>query len=120
MSHWAQEILILKSIGGQIMLNYHWLLKDEEATDWRGVSCVGVGGREKEEKECVKKKLVLVCEKMLFIKKMCARKAWKDFITTPLWRKCEVVTHTPENGSWESSRTLENLEHDCRGQNTLH
>jgi hypothetical protein len=28
-------ILILKSIGGQIILNFHWLLKDEEAIDWR-------------------------------------------------------------------------------------
>jgi hypothetical protein len=29
------RILILKSIGGQIILNSHWLLKDEEAIDWR-------------------------------------------------------------------------------------
>jgi hypothetical protein len=28
-------ILILKSIGGQIILNFHWLLKDDEAIDWR-------------------------------------------------------------------------------------
>jgi hypothetical protein len=27
---------ILKSIGGQIILNFHWFLKDEEAMDWRG------------------------------------------------------------------------------------
>jgi hypothetical protein len=40
-------------------------------------------------------------------------------ITTPLWRKCEVATHTPENGSLESSGTPENSEDDCRGQNTL-
>jgi hypothetical protein len=26
---------ILKSIGGQIIHNFHWLLKDEEAIDWR-------------------------------------------------------------------------------------
>jgi len=32
----APKILILKSIGGQIILNSHWLLKDEEAIDWRG------------------------------------------------------------------------------------
>jgi hypothetical protein len=29
------RILILKSIGGKIILNSHWLLKDEEAIDWR-------------------------------------------------------------------------------------
>jgi hypothetical protein len=70
------RILILKSIGGQIILNSHWLLKDEEAIDGsrgfrnfhltrgtssrkgrgglpkeRGVSYVG--GRGKEENECV-------------------------------------------------------------------
>jgi hypothetical protein len=27
---------ILKSIGGQIIFNSHWLLKDEEAIDWKG------------------------------------------------------------------------------------
>jgi hypothetical protein len=29
------KILILKSIGGQINFNSRWLLKDEEAIDWR-------------------------------------------------------------------------------------
>jgi hypothetical protein len=29
------RFLILKSIGGQIIHNSHWLLKDEEAIDWR-------------------------------------------------------------------------------------
>jgi hypothetical protein len=29
------RILILKSIGGQIILNSHWFLKDEEAIDSR-------------------------------------------------------------------------------------
>jgi hypothetical protein len=24
-------------------------------------------------------------------------------VATPLWGKCEVATHTPENGTWESS-----------------
>jgi hypothetical protein len=71
-------------------------LKDEEAIDWkggfrsfhwtreisskkghgylpreRGVSCVG--GRGKEENECVRKILVLMCGKLLFMEKMCAR-----------------------------------------------
>jgi hypothetical protein len=41
-------------------------------------------------------------------------------VATPLWRKCEVATHTPENGSLESSGTPENSEDDCRGQNTSH
>jgi hypothetical protein len=30
------KVLILKSIGGQIILNSHGLLKDEEVIDWRG------------------------------------------------------------------------------------
>jgi hypothetical protein len=30
------RILILKSIGGHMILNFHWFLKDEEAIDWRG------------------------------------------------------------------------------------
>jgi hypothetical protein len=30
------RILILKSNGEHIILNFHWLLKDEEAIDWRG------------------------------------------------------------------------------------
>jgi hypothetical protein len=41
-------------------------------------------------------------------------------VATPFWRKCEVATHTPKNGSLESSRTPENSEDDCRGQNTSH
>jgi hypothetical protein len=41
-------------------------------------------------------------------------------VATPLWRKCEVAIHTLENGSLESSGTPENLEDDCKGQNTLH
>jgi hypothetical protein len=41
-------------------------------------------------------------------------------VATPLWRKCEVATHTPENGSLESSGTPENSQDDCRGQNTSH
>jgi len=41
-------------------------------------------------------------------------------VTTPLWGKCEVATHIPENGTWESFGTPENLEHDYRDQNTSH
>jgi hypothetical protein len=44
---------------------------------------------------------------------------WKC-VATALWRKCEVATHTPENGNLESSGTPENSEDDCRGQNTSH
>jgi hypothetical protein len=40
-------------------------------------------------------------------------------VATPLWGKCEVATHTPENGTWESSVTLENSECNCKGQKTL-
>jgi hypothetical protein len=47
-------------------------------------------------------------------------KSYSFIVATPLWGKCEVATHTPENGTWESSKTPENSEHDCRGQNTLH
>jgi hypothetical protein len=32
-----------------------------------------VGGREKEEKKCVRKRLVFMCGKVLFMKKMCAK-----------------------------------------------
>jgi hypothetical protein len=42
----------------------------------------------------------------------------RETIATPLWGKCEVATHTPENGTWKSSKTSKNSEFDCRGQNT--
>jgi hypothetical protein len=41
-------------------------------------------------------------------------------VATPLWGKCGVATHTPENGTWESPGTPENSERNYRGQNTLH
>ncbi len=40
-------------------------------------------------------------------------------VATPLLEECEDDTHIPEMGTWESFRTLETLELDCRGQNTL-
>ncbi len=43
---------------------------------------------------------------------------WIISVTTPLWGKCEVATHIPENGTWDW--TPKNSELDCRGQNTLH
>jgi len=39
-------------------------------------------------------------------------------VATPLLEECEDDTHTPEMGTWESSRTFEISEFDCRGQNT--
>jgi len=41
-------------------------------------------------------------------------------VATPFWGKCEVATHTPENGTWEAFETSKNLERDCKGQNTSH
>jgi hypothetical protein len=38
----------------------------------------------------------------------------------PTLAKCDDETHTPKVGDLESSRTLENSELDCRGQNTSH
>jgi hypothetical protein len=102
------RILILKSIRGKIILNSHWLLKDEEAIDWRegfrnlkgsrgtssrkvkeayqgrGVCCVEE--RRKEEHECVSKRLVLMCvEGCCSKKKMCARiKHGRISMTKPL------------------------------------
>jgi hypothetical protein len=90
------RIFIQKSIEGKIIFNFRWLLKDEEAIDWRGgfrsfhwvrgtslrkgdgglprerrISCVW--GKGKEENECVRKRLVLMCGKVLFMKNMCAK-----------------------------------------------
>jgi hypothetical protein len=42
------------------------------------------------------------------------------YVATPLWGSCEVATHTPENGTWESFGTPKNSECNRRGQNTLH
>jgi hypothetical protein len=39
-------------------------------------------------------------------------------VATPFWGKCEVATHTPENGTWESFGTPKNSECNRRGQNT--
>jgi len=43
-----------------------------------------------------------------------------ESVATPLWGKCEVATHTPKNGTWESSGTPENSKNDCKGQKNLH
>jgi hypothetical protein len=41
-------------------------------------------------------------------------------VATLVWRKCEVATHTSENGTWESSGTPKNSELNFKGQNTSH
>jgi hypothetical protein len=43
---------------------------------------------------------------------------WDSNVATPLWGKCVVAIHTPENGTWESFGTPKNSEFDCRGRNT--
>jgi len=49
----------------------------------REVSCVG--GRGKEKKECVRKRLILMCGKVLFMKNVCARnKHGRISMTKPL------------------------------------
>ncbi len=35
-------------------------------------------------------------------------------------RECADEIHTPEMGTWESSRTPETSEFNCKGQNTFH
>jgi hypothetical protein len=42
------------------------------------------------------------------------------YVATPLWGKCEVATHTPENESLESFGTPKNSEDDYRSRNTSH
>jgi hypothetical protein len=49
----------------------------------RGISCVG--GREKEDNECVRKRLILMCGKVLFMEKIFARnKHGRISMTKPL------------------------------------
>jgi len=43
-----------------------------------------------------------------------------DCCRNPTWRECEDEIHNPKIGTWESSKTLETLEFDRKGQNTLH
>jgi hypothetical protein len=87
------KILILNSIGEKIILDSHWFMKDEETIDWKEIfpnfhwTRRGHGGlakgegnilhfkNKKEENECVKKRLILMCGKVLFMGKMCANKS---------------------------------------------
>ncbi len=64
--------------------------------------------------------LVLVFFLLLFISSQCCSWWIGPLVATPLWGSCEVATHTPENGTWESSGTPKNSESDYRRQNTLH
>jgi hypothetical protein len=66
--------------------------------------------------------LVLKTMQLSISIKLISKKAFINYtlnVATPLWRKCEVAIHTPENGTWESSETLKNSEFDCRDQNTF-
>jgi hypothetical protein len=80
------RILIQDSIGEKIILDSHWFMKDEKAIDWRegfpnfhwtrrtssrrhherltkrgsGILCVFLG--KKEENECVREKIIFMCE----------------------------------------------------------
>jgi len=47
-------------------------------------------------------------------------KNYTPYMCNPTLRECEDETHTPEMGTWESSRTPEILEFDCKGQKTSH
>jgi hypothetical protein len=90
------KILILKTIGGQIILNSCWLLKDEEAIDWKGRfqsfhgargtssrkvmeayqergESLGLKKRKRKIRNGKKRKLVLMCGKVLFMRDMCVR-----------------------------------------------
>jgi len=44
----------------------------------------------------------------------------KNGYCNPTLRECEDGTHTLEMGTWDPSETLEILEFDYKGQNTLH
>jgi hypothetical protein len=90
------RILILNSIGEKIIFDFHWFM--QETIDWRegfpnfhwtrrtslrrghgglpkGEGSILRFGKEKEENDCVKKRLILMCVKVLFMGKMCANKS---------------------------------------------
>jgi hypothetical protein len=60
--------------------NFHWTRRASSRRGLRGVprkersSCV-FGGKKKDDNESVRKRLVLMCGKVLFMKKMCANKS---------------------------------------------
>ncbi len=60
--------------------NFHWTRRASSrrglkgAQGGRGVR-VFFGGKKKEKNESVRRRLVLMCEKVLFMKKMCANKS---------------------------------------------
>ncbi len=92
------RILILNFIGDKIILDSHWFMKDEETIDWRegfpnfhwtrrissrrghgglpkGEGNILLFGKENEENECVRKRFIFMCGKVLFMGKMCANKS---------------------------------------------
>jgi hypothetical protein len=45
---------------------------------------------------------------VMWVLNKCEPKEATKFVATPLWGSCEVATHTPKNGTWESFGTPEN------------
>ncbi len=91
----SPRILILKSIGGQINLNSRWLLKHEEAIDWRrgfqsfhwarGTSSRKVMETFQGRRESLGWGVFFFRKKVLFMREMCAKiKHGKISITKPL------------------------------------
>jgi hypothetical protein len=81
------EVCKKSSHGG--FQSFHWRRGTSLRKGYRGLprerGIFWVGGREKEEKECVRKILILMCGKVLFMKKMCVRnKHGKISMTKPL------------------------------------
>ncbi len=104
------RILILISIGEKVILDSHWFMKDEGAIDWEegfptsiGQGEQSQGGvleayqeregylvfswKEKEEKESMEKILVLMWEKVLFMKRknMCKQEHGRKLCVTSTW-----------------------------------
>ncbi len=99
------------------LLRKCWKLRDTQVSLRQGPSrkkSTNDGEGSKRKRLQLQKKFLIVNEDInLFL-------LVGESVATPLWRKCEVTTHTPEIGSWESSGTPKNSGLDCRGRNTLH
>jgi hypothetical protein len=63
-------------------------LKEGHGSLPREIGICYVGGRRREENECVKKRLVLMCGRVLFIKRMCARNKHGRIFMTKLLKFC--------------------------------
>jgi hypothetical protein len=66
-------------IGGEGFPNFHWTrrtsLRRGHGGLPKGEGSILCFGKENEENECVRKRLILMCEKVLFMGKMCANKS---------------------------------------------